>query len=365
MTVDNEHWENISAYLSGDLTTEEKATFELWLEESEDNRRPFKDAQTIWENSSVKLTFGEAGTEEELIRLLTRIDNVSNAQHKAELFGTNFPWLRIAASVILVVTAGYFYLSRKQTAEFVVSSGNQVATLYLPDSSKVWLNVNSAVSYSKEFNGALRNVRLKGEGYFQVKPDSDHPFKVITSSTTTVVLGTSFNVKEEDSLTTLTVAEGKVNFFPSASKIDMSIVVIPREKATFNMQSKAVTKARNNNPGFAAWRKKNNPEYEIEKRNSTTYLSTRYAWKKNPINQSVIDGSIRNRASLAKYKNIVLKVTYAQPGGTPKNTNLIILGPIGPGETLEYKRRLLDIFSDTTFLKVSIASAEVASDDEP
>lgn len=365
MTVDNEHWENISAYLSGDLTKEETTVFNLWLQESDDNRLLFKDAQAIWENSSVKLTLREAETEMELIRLMTRIDNVRNGQHKALLFDRSFPWLKIAASVILVITVGYFYLSKKQTGEFVLSSGHQVATLYLPDSSKVWLNSNSTVSYSREFNGAIRNVTLNGEGYFRVKPDSARPFKVITSSTTTVVLGTSFNVKEEDSLTTLTVAQGRVKFFPQESEIDKSIIVKPHEKATFNSKSKRVFKSKNNESKFAAWRKKNNPLYEKEKQNGTIYLSTHYTWKKNQINQSVIEGRIHNKASLATYKNIVLKVTYAQPGGTPKITSLIIFGSVRPGETLDYKRRLLDIFNDTTFLKVSIESAVVASDDEP
>lgn len=67
----------------------------------------------------------------------------------------------------------------------------------LPDGSIVWLNADSKLSYSESFSRKNRNVRLEGEGYFEVA-HGEHPFVVRTDSTQIKVLGTKFNVKNYD-----------------------------------------------------------------------------------------------------------------------------------------------------------------------
>jgi len=67
----------------------------------------------------------------------------------------------------------------------------------LPDGSIVWLNADSKLSYSESFSRKNRNVRLEGEGYFEVEY-GEHPFVVRTDSTQIKVLGTKFNVKNYD-----------------------------------------------------------------------------------------------------------------------------------------------------------------------
>ena len=84
--------------------------------------------------------------------------------------------------------------------------------LVLPDSSRVWLNAESALQYPESFDGMKRReVYLKGEGYFEVAKDAEHPFMVKTDALETQVLGTSFNVKAySGSDTQVTLLEGSV-----------------------------------------------------------------------------------------------------------------------------------------------------------
>ena len=66
----------------------------------------------------------------------------------------------------------------------------------LPDSSRVWLNSDSRISYPDEFTGNKRVVSLSGEAYFEVTKDSLHPMVVLTNKDFTVeVLGTTFNIR--------------------------------------------------------------------------------------------------------------------------------------------------------------------------
>jgi transmembrane sensor len=361
MTLDNQHWERISAYLSGDLSQDERNAFESWLQDSDSNRLLFQEARLVWESSRIKLRVKNPATEEELLKLRARIKSQQPAGRIIPLF-RNSALLKIAASLTLVTVAAYFYWTLRDT-ETVIASGDQVLTLYLPDSSRVWLNTNSTLSYTEDFTKENRTVTLKGEAYFQVKRDTAHTFEVVTPATTAVVLGTSFNVNDADSATIVTVAEGKVRFAERDAAREKDVVLTPREQATFHHRKKTMDRSRSRDMKFAAWRRYKNAQYEKEVKNSGLYLATQYTWRKNQINQSVIEGTIRNSASLAVYKDIVLYVTYSQPGGPQKTSRLVIGETVNPGQTIDYRRRLLDIFTETNVLHVKVESAEVETGD--
>ena len=77
-------------------------------------------------------------------------------------------------------------------------------------------------------------------------------------------------------------------------------------------------------------------------------------------NQSICDwGNLYNNASLATYSEIVLDVTYTKRNGTTANIDLRIDGIVYPGKELAYKKRLLDLFTDTKSVVVKIKSAHV------
>lgn len=65
----------------------------------------------------------------------------------------------------------------------------------LPDGTLVMLNARSEIYFPEKFTGKIRKVGLKGEAYFQVRHDIEHPFVVSTVNGTEIkVLGTKFNV---------------------------------------------------------------------------------------------------------------------------------------------------------------------------
>lgn len=77
----------------------------------------------------------------------------------------------------------------------VCSAPGTVTRLELPDRSVVWLNARSTLAYPAVFNGDEREVRLSGEGYFEVTSDPQHPFYVATAEGVKVkAYGTKFNV---------------------------------------------------------------------------------------------------------------------------------------------------------------------------
>jgi transmembrane sensor len=67
--------------------------------------------------------------------------------------------------------------------------------IILPDGSLVWLNADSKISYSGDFQGETREMQLTGEAYFDVKKDNARPFIIHTNAIDVRVLGTAFNVR--------------------------------------------------------------------------------------------------------------------------------------------------------------------------
>jgi transmembrane sensor len=128
--------------------------------------------------------------------------------------------------------------------EEVKSSTGQVTLKTLPDGTKVWLNAQSSLTFPVSFEGrSTREVVLKGEAFFDVAEDKEHPFIVRTQRINIVVLGTAFNLKsyEGDPTTETTLVRGKVmienNSDPSQKKVELK----PNQKAVFTHATESIT----------------------------------------------------------------------------------------------------------------------------
>lgn len=105
--------------------------------------------------------------------------------------------------------------------------------LTLADGSEVWLNAETTIEYPEPFDGASREIKLRGEAYFEVAADPSRPFTINTASGLTVrVLGTKFNVQSYADVpdTRVTVAEGSV----SVSNRSEEVVLRPNQQAVFS-----------------------------------------------------------------------------------------------------------------------------------
>ncbi|WGQ10073.1 FecR family protein [Pedobacter gandavensis] len=118
----------------------------------------------------------------------------------------------------------------------------------LPDGTRVWLNAASSLKYPIDFGDQERKVELTGEGYFEVSPDKERPFKVNTARQMVSVLGTHFNISsyEDDGFVKTTLLEGKVKV--QLKDLDVSALLSPGEQSvlkdrTFNVQKVDVEEA--------------------------------------------------------------------------------------------------------------------------
>ncbi len=140
-----------------------------------------------------------------------------------------------------------------ETASEIFTRNGSRTNLVLPDSTQVWLNAGSRITYDKNFGAATREVTLTGEAFFDVARNAGRPFVIHTERIDIKVLGTRFNVKSypSDRTTEATLIRGS---------IEISIKDRPTEKIILKPNEKLVvanddsTLHRNNftRPGIAA-----------------------------------------------------------------------------------------------------------------
>ena len=151
---------------------------------------------------------------------------------------------------------GYLYWGATDTEEKyaeVMAATGSVIRYELPDHSVVWLNSGSTLRYPTVFKKDNRNVELKGEAYFEVESDKEHPFIVKTKQLTVEATGTAFNVNAyaPDHVAAVTLVKGKVAVTLDQKK---TISLSPGEKIDYNLATSLYNVNKTNTYKWCSWK---------------------------------------------------------------------------------------------------------------
>jgi len=156
-----------------------------------------------------------------------------------------------AASLVVISTIVIWSVARK-TDQHLAANGNheQVTNLvlaensitktgigerkvvFLPDGTKVTMNVKTILTVDSSFGMNVRMVKLDGEAFFDVEHDSRSPFIVQLKDFNIKVLGTMFNVRsysgDKNSETALVKGEVEITLKNNSER---KFLLKPNEKA--------------------------------------------------------------------------------------------------------------------------------------
>jgi transmembrane sensor len=165
-----------------------------------------------------------------------------------------FRKLGIAASFLLIASlASLFWYQSLPSDIYYQTRYGEIKEILLPDSSRVFLNANSELVVSGDWNTLQeREVQLKGEAYFivstQPSPEGARKFTVHTRDFDVVVLGTRFNVINRENRKRVVLEEGKIDLQLKPDKDlpalhqdaprQKSIAVKPGERAEIAAEAK-------------------------------------------------------------------------------------------------------------------------------
>lgn len=163
--------------------------------------------------------------------------------------------LHYAASItafFVLLTIGIWFMSNKssQTEQKAIVATKMFkreipkgkkSVVTLADGTKVKLNAGASFEFPESFsNSNERRVYLSGEAFFEVAKDTLKPFIIESNHITTTVLGTSFNLQEENGNVAVAVVTGKVKV--SSAQENTAVFLNPGEQAEYNYKSKNITK---------------------------------------------------------------------------------------------------------------------------
>lgn len=182
--------EIVYKYIIGDASLEEKEAVVRWIDADKENMKEYLALRklynlTLWQQESDSVA----------------PEKVSGMRKRSVAWVIGRELLKVAAIFAIAVSVVSLYnksesetVREEAVMQTIYVPAGQRAELTLADSTKVWLNAKTTLTFPSHFADGSRNVRLDGEGYFNVTRNENKPFIVETEQYDIEVLGTEFNV---------------------------------------------------------------------------------------------------------------------------------------------------------------------------
>jgi len=233
--------------LTEPLTKEEEGVLTAFMAESPFNTKYVESFEDVWRSSRESSLFNkiDARKDWESVRDRMGFGKITIKSFRSRML--RVAAVLVPAFIILSSLVAYYYLpgfgrltafDARQSKEFI----------NLPDGSAVTLKKDARLIVVKGLKGDERKVKLKGEAYFDVEKDSNHPFLITISGVKVEVVGTAFNLENEGEKVTINVTKGIVRF----SGRHNEILVHKGEKAVFD--GKTILKSKISDNNFLAWK---------------------------------------------------------------------------------------------------------------
>lgn len=221
--------------------------------------------------------------------------------------------LRLAASVSLILFSAYFLFegvryhtehalaqaeAPAKTITRVTGPGEKLI-LTMPDKTKIIVNAMSEISFTSAYGKEERLIKLKGEAFFDIAPDSK-PFRVQTNGLTTTALGTAFNVFAREHQYKIALTQGKVRVGAKDKDVElvpgqMALWIPEKEEMGFSVQ-------RFNKEKITAWKE---GRLMFDSKPLGMILSDLAQWYS--VELHIAEGVDRNRKVIGTFENKNLK----------------------------------------------------------
>lgn len=241
----------IIRFINNECSDEELVTVRNWLDESEENvielfetERAAHHAASLREDDVQRKRLEKKFHDR--VAIVER-DRKRRRRHRFALWTTG-----AAASVAIVLIAGFLFMHVPQVKMKHIAATEESVSLLLSDSTRVYLNKNSSLTYPEVFAEDSREVELRGEGYFEVAHDSKRPFRVSGEYLKVEVLGTRFNFESKDeNSNSVSLLEGSVAVFTPGE--GSGVVIEPGQKALYSVDTGRLTVQNTNAAVDASW----------------------------------------------------------------------------------------------------------------
>jgi len=247
----------IGKYLTGKETEAELVQLRSWLKESAENQKKFLSIKDV---KSIASEIEVYEKHDKDIAWKNYMDRIAMMSIRKVLI-----WWKVAAAFFFLVGCGgvlAFMTQRTGTTleanevyTTVSTINGQNSKIILPDSSVVWINSGTTLSYNSNFAAKQRDIRLIGQAFFQITRNEKMPLTVTCNDLKVKVLGTRFDVSAypNDNQISVILESGKVELLKDNSK-SFGYTMSPGEMAEFNTNRKEISISKVNTNKFTSWK---------------------------------------------------------------------------------------------------------------
>ncbi|OKS84944.1 FecR family protein [Mucilaginibacter polytrichastri] len=298
----------IDKYLAGEATDLEKKQLDQWYQQNSEQ-------DAVWHT--------DFDSEEELVekRMLYHLKNHVKAT-RPKVFKLNTRFIQKAAAVLIGVSliAGYFVVEKSKKAVkqamLTASAPTQFSEnkfVLLPDSSTVLLHSGSTINYA--MHGNVRELKLVGEAYFDIRHMANHPFVIHAGKVKTTVLGTAFNIKAYPGQNvTVSVTRGKVSVADENKHTIATL--LPNQQVVYNTTAQKLDQSNIEAKQTITWAKADMQFDDMPYKQLAERLSRRYDVNVKFKNQNLEGCLITGRFTGTESLELVLKTLSDTMGST-------------------------------------------------
>jgi transmembrane sensor len=260
----------LSRKLAGEATSNELEELHQYLQAHQDDQYFAELLSIYWNNHQDKKD--EKDEKDQQFQLI--LDLAKEKTDVVPIFSEppkrTFSIWKIAVAAMLtgaIITSYFLWIRKPVSAEVTTAPGsshkqNEIEAkagarshVLLPDGSQVWLNSASKLTYAESFNDSTREVKLEGEGYFNIVKDASRPFIVHTGGIDVRVLGTTFNLKSypQESTVEAVLLRGMLEVTNTTNPNSPKVILKPHEKIVFKKQNKEIIKSEDKDAGAASF----------------------------------------------------------------------------------------------------------------
>lgn len=247
----------ISKSLSGEASDDEITFLLEWCAQSEENKRQYMNLKKTWVLSDKKID--QKITNSKLPVWNNIVDNISTKVTKRYSKRMLIYSCSISAAIAILVMLSFNLFKTGQLVDepqftCMYMPKGEKGQMFLPDGTKVWLNSNSKITLSNEFNTKNRIVYLEGEAYFDVAKDEDNKFIVRVNPLDIVVHGTMFKVAAYPQSPDIKVSlqEGLVSIWENKTNKVLT-ELYPNEEITINKDISSIDKHTFDADNYISW----------------------------------------------------------------------------------------------------------------
>ena len=311
--------------IAGTTTEEENRQLMEWFRQCAFKEEFFMLFETAWKESPDEMP---RDVQERMYRRLSW--ELDEKKTKTILLRSRFSWKvwpQIAVACIIIVLGLVNYrMNDKQkqlsTQNFtVLAEKGQRAFITLPDSTKVWLNSDTKISYPADYGLKERNVTLVGEAYFEVAKNPDKRFIVEAKGMQVEALGTSFNVNayQNDNKIIASLFSGSVRV-----SYDRHVAILkPHESVKVHLLNRSFSRYKDESMQNIALCRKNEITFDGESLEEITHIMSRLynttiCIEDESLKKVCYIGTIRNNnlENFIDIINLTTPVVYENKGDT-------------------------------------------------